>query len=66
MNKEDRLESMLRRSAFLNPGKKAELRDILRSSPCELTEEELENVSGGVYVEDFALLGETDFDEWRL
>lgn len=63
MNIEDRIESMLRRSAFSSSEQKAELRDILRSNPCELTEEELENVAGGVYVGDFALLGETDFNE---
>ncbi len=53
---EDRIDEILRTSMFSNKSHQEQLKQILRSSPGELTEEELENVAGGVYTGDFSLL----------
>lgn len=54
--KEDRIDDMLRSSMFSNKEHQEKLRQMLRSAPGELTEDELENVAGGVYTGDFSLL----------
>lgn len=54
--KEDKLEDMLRTSMFSNKEHRDNLKQKLRSAPGELTEDELENVAGGVYIGDFSLL----------
>ena len=53
---EDRIDEILRTSMFSNKSHQEQLKQMLRSSPGELTEEELENVAGGVYTGDFSLL----------
>lgn len=56
--KEDRIDDMLRTSMFSNKEHQQALKEKLRSEPCELTEDELENVAGGVYTGDFDLLSD--------
>ncbi len=53
---EDKIDEMLRTSMFRNKEHQQALKEKLRSEPCELTEDELENVAGGVYTGDFDLL----------
>lgn len=53
---EDRIDEMLRNSMFSNRSHQEQLKQMLRASPGELTEDELENVAGGVYAGDFSLL----------
>lgn len=47
---------MLRTSMFSNREHQQALKEKLRSQPGELTEDELENVAGGVYTGDFDLI----------
>ncbi len=49
---------MLRTSMFSNREHQQALKEKLRSQPGELTEDELENVAGGVYTGDLELLGD--------
>ena len=53
---EDRINDMLRTSMFSNKRHQEELKQKLRSSERELTEDELESVAGGVYTGDFSLV----------
>ena len=53
---EERLDDMLRMSMFINKEHRDALKHELRSASVELTEDELENVAGGVYTGDFSLL----------
>jgi bacteriocin-like protein len=52
---EDKMGEMLRTSMFGSRQQQQALKEKLRSEPCELTEEELENVAGGVYTEDYGI-----------
>lgn len=53
---EDRIDDMLRVSMFTNKEHKDALKAQLRSMPGELSEDELECITGGVYTGDFILI----------
>lgn len=53
---EDRIDDMLRVSMFTNKEHKDALKAQLRSMPGEMSEDDLESVTGGVYTGDFILI----------
>lgn len=55
---EDRIDDMLRVSMFTNKEHKDALKAQLRSMPGEMSEDEFECVTGGVYTGAFFLLGD--------